>query len=136
MKNSLSSTMDCPAGVGGRRPRAVLALLLPLLALGCGGEEVLEQPIPLYGEEPIPYPLALWDDGVEGETLLRVRVTDTGVVDSIEVALSSGHLGLDSAAVEGVRDLRFQPGRMDGKRTRMWATLPVVFSRRPTPGLD
>jgi protein TonB len=98
---------------------------------GCGGEPVIDQPQPLYGEDPLEYPLALWDAGLEGETVLRVRVTDTGVIDSIEIATSSGHVGLDSAAVSGVRDLRFDPGRQDGERTRMWATLPVVFSKRP-----
>jgi TonB family protein len=92
---------------------------------------VIDQPRPLYGEDPVEYPLALWDAGAEGETLLRVRVTDTGVIDSIEIATSSGHVGLDSAAIAGVRDLRFEPGRQDGERTRMWATLPVIFSTRP-----
>ena len=69
-------------------------------------------------------PWAQWAAGVEGETTLRVRVTDTGAVDSIEVTGSSGHLDLDSAAVAGVRTLRFEPGRMSGHRTRMWVTLP------------
>ena len=92
---------------------------------------MIDQPRPLYGEDPVEYPLALWDAGAEGETLLRVRVTDTGVIDSIEIATSSGHVGLDSAAIVGVRDLRFEPGRQDGERTRMWATLPVIFSTRP-----
>ena len=104
---------------------------LVLALVGCVGEDSLERPQPLYGEEPVEYPLTLWDLGVEGETLLRVRVTDTGVIDSIEVAESSGHPGLDAAAVRGVRDLRFQPGRRNGRRTRMWASLPVVFSKRP-----
>jgi len=118
--------------VGLRRAPAIRGAIAVLCtAAGCGGEPVIDQPRPLYGEEPVEYPLALWDAGVEGETVLRVRVTDTGVIDSIEVATSSGHGGLDSAAVSGVRDLRFDPGRQDGERTRMWATLPVVFSKRP-----
>lgn len=108
-----------------------LTPLVALLSTGCLGEEELERPRPLYGEEPVEYPLTLWDADVEGETVLRVRVTDTGTIDSIEVSESSGHLGLDSAAVRGVRDLTFQPGRHNGKRTRMWATLPVVFSKSP-----
>ena len=111
--------------------RVFLVSAIGLMASSCLGEEQLERPRPLYGEEPVDYPLTLWDAGVEGETTLRVRVTGTGAIDSIEVAESSGHLGLDSAAVEGVRDLRFQPGRRNGQRTRMWATLPVVFSQRP-----
>jgi len=122
-----------PAGTGRWASRQRIGLI-PMLAFiwGCGAEGEIEQPLPLYGEEPVHYPLQLWDEGVEGETILRVRVTDTGVVDSVEVVESSGHHGLDSAAVSGVRDLRFQPGRQNGKRVRMWATLPVVFSRRPS----
>lgn len=108
-----------------------LALLLAGIAAACDGEAELEQPVPLYGEEPIEYPLELWDRGVEGSILLRLRVTDMGEVDSVEVAESSGHAGLDSAAVDGARTLQFQPGRKDGKRVRMWATLPVEFSTRP-----
>ncbi|MEX2295079.1 MAG: energy transducer TonB [Gemmatimonadota bacterium] len=109
-------------------PVVVVGLFGALAA--CGGPDDLQQPIPLYGEE-VRYPLSLWDRGIEGETLLRVRVTDTGVVDSVEVMESSGHHGLDSAAVDGARELRFQPGRRNGDRVRMWANLPVVFSRRP-----
>ena len=110
---------------------SVLSGCLALVVAGCFGPDEIERPIPLYGEDPIEYPLALWDEGLEGETILRVRVTDTGAVDSVEVSRSSGHAALDSAAVEGVRDLRFQPGRSNGKRARMWATLPVLFSKRP-----
>ena len=112
-----------------------LAPLVVLLSTGCLGEEDLERPRPLYGEEPVEYPLTLWDTDVEGETLLRVRVTDTGTIDSIEISKSSGHPGLDSAAVHGVRDLTFQPGSSNGRPTRMWATLPVVFSKR-SQGVD
>lgn len=108
---------------------AALAAFAALAA--CAGPGELERPEPLYGENPIEYPLDLWDAGVEGTTVVRVRVTDTGVVDSVEVTESSGHDGLDSAAVAGARALRFQPGRRNGKRVRMWATLPVHFDQRP-----
>lgn len=111
-------------------------LLVLFVAVGCGGEGELEQPTPLYGEEPIAYPVELWDEGVEGTTLLRVRVNETGVVDSVEVLESSGHEGLDAAALTGARELRFQPGRKDGKRIRMWASLPVHFSKRPRANDD
>ncbi len=56
-----------------------------------------------------------------GETLLRVRVTDTGAVDSVEVVESSGYETFDSAAIAGARDLRFQPARRDGKRIEVMA---------------
>jgi periplasmic protein TonB len=114
-------------------PSRSIPLFLPffLLATGCGQGADLERPTPLYGEAPIDYPIALWDEGAEGTTLVRLRVTEGGEVDSVEVVESSGHAGLDSAAVAGARNLRFQPGRRNGKRIRMWASLPVHFSTRP-----
>lgn len=99
---------------------------------GCAADGEVEQPTPL-GEVPIEYPLQLWDQDQEGETTLRVRVGDTGDVDSVEVVLSSGHAAFDSAAVTGARQLRFTPARQDGKRIEVWAQVPVRFSKRPRP---
>ena len=116
-----------------RRARADSVALVILTTLACGGEGEIEQPRPLYGEMPIDYPLTLWDQDMEGETLLRVRVTDTGTVDSVEVLESSGYQAFDSAAVVGGRELRFTPARRDGKRIEVWAKVPVRFSKRPRP---
>lgn len=102
-------------------------------AFACGGEGEIEQPTPLYGDIPIEYPLLLWDQDMEGETLLRVRVTDTGAVDSVEVVTSSGYADFDDAAVEGAKEMRFSPARRDGERIRVWARVPVHFSKKPMP---
>ena len=114
-----------------------IQLSLTLVAAGflaaCAGEGEIEQPAPLYGEVPIEYPLHLWDQDMEGETLLRVRVTDTGSVDSVEVMESSGYQDFDAAAVDGARKLRFTPARQDGERIRVWARVPVHFSKKPVP---
>ena len=99
----------------------------------CGPEGEIEQPRPLMAEVPIEYPLHMWDQDMEGETLLRVRVGDTGVVDSVEVVESSGYAAFDSAAIAGAKDLRFTPARQDGKRIEVWAQVPVRFSKRPRP---
>ncbi|UCC26080.1 MAG: energy transducer TonB [Gemmatimonadales bacterium] len=106
----------------------------PIVLGACGGDREIEQPAPLMAEVPIVYPLALWDQDIEGETLLRVRVTDTGQVDSVEVVASSGYTAFDSAAIAGARELRFEPARRDGKRIQVWARVPVHFSKRPRPG--
>ena len=115
---------------GLRIPAAGTALLL---LGGCVGEGAVVRPQVLDGNETVAYPIALWDAGVEGATTLRVRVTVEGMVDSVEVTETSGHAGLDSAAVTGVRTLRFEPGRLGPRPTRMWATLPVLFTRRGAP---
>jgi protein TonB len=115
-------------------PGGSVALLVVLAAAGaCGDEAEIEQPQPLYGEVPIEYPLHMWDGDMEGETLLRVRVTDTGTVDSVEVIESSGYAAFDSAAMTGAHSLRFTPARREGKRIAVWAEVPVHFSKRPRP---
>jgi TonB family protein len=122
----------------GHRP-LVLLLALPLfvpVAAGCGRDLEIEQPRPLYGETPIEYPITLWDQGIEGETRLRVRVNEMGTVDSVQVLESSGHAEMDSAAVRGAKDLRFSPGRKNGKRIEVWAEVPVHFSRKPEQEQD
>jgi TonB family protein len=100
---------------------------------GCRVDGEIEQPRPL-GEVPIEYPIQLWDQDMEGETILRVLVGDTGGVDSVEVVESSGYAAFDSAAVAGARQLRFSPARREGgDRIEVWAEVPVRFSKRPRP---
>lgn len=110
-----------------------LALLLPLLAGGCLGGADLERPVLLQGTEPIQYPMEMWQEGVEGELMLKVRISEEGTVDSVVVHESSGSAVLDSAAVKGAWDLRFQPGRKRGRLVPMWATLPIYFTKTPRP---
>ncbi len=114
-----------------RRMQSMCGLTLVATLTACQPETPVEQPRPL-GEVTIDYPLDLWDQNVEGETLLRILVGDAGGVDSIEVLESSGHPSFDSAAVEGARELRFAPARLeDGKRVEVWAEVPIQFSKRP-----
>ena len=109
-----------------------LGCLVPILA-GCAGDQQIERPTPLFNEVPIEYPLAMWDQDIEGQTLLRVRVTEMGRVEEVEIMQSSGHEALDSAAVRGARSLRFQPARRNGRRIEVWAQVPVEFSKRARP---
>ena len=103
------------------------------IVAACGTEREIEQPTPLFSDVPIEYPLHMWDEDMEGQTLLRVRVSDTGAVDSVEVMETSGYASFDSAAVAGARDLRFRPAQRGGKRIAVWAEVPVHFSKRPRP---
>jgi TonB family protein len=108
---------------------AGFTLAAPVLLSACGSPEEVEDPVPLYGEIPIEYPLELWDLDVEGETLLRVRVTELGEVDSVEVIETSGYPAFDSAALRGARQLRYTPARRGERRVSVWAKVPVHFSK-------
>ncbi len=108
-------------------------LVILVAGAACAAEAPIEQPEPLYGEVPIEYPLHMWDQDMEGETLLRVRVSDVGAVDSVQVLESSGYAAFDSAAMAGAHSLRFTPARREGKRIAVQAEVPVYFSKRPRP---
>jgi TonB family protein len=108
-----------------KRIRFAAVLCGGVAVIACAGDGDIEQPRPLFAEVPIEYPLHMWDQDMEGETLLRVRVG--------EVVESSGYASFDSAAVEGAQRLRFEPARKGGKRIEVWAEVPVHFSKRPRP---
>lgn len=108
----------------------VVAMAGLVALLACAADQAIERPTPLLGEVPIEYPVELWDQNVEGETLLRVLVSEQGAVGRVEILHSSGHTQLDSAAVRGARALRFQPAMRNGRRIEVWATVPVSFSKK------
>lgn len=109
---------------------ALAACLLASGLAGCGGSDApIEEP-ELIGEATPPrFPLELWELGVEGETILRIRVDETGAVDSIVVDASSGYAAFDEAAMESASGLRFTPARRNGEPVARWVRLPVRFSR-------
>jgi TonB family protein len=112
------------------RGRVLGALALLLVWAGCDpAEEPVTRPRPVSLESPFRYPVALWDAGETGETLLMIRVSEVGAVDSVYVLESSGHAAFDSAAVAGARELEFAPGRRGDDRVAMWTRLPVRFRR-------
>lgn len=118
-----------------RWPSGSLALCA-LLAGGtsaCASDQEIQSPSPLSASVPIDYPLDLWDRGIEGSSILKVRVTDVGEVDSVVVIESSGYPAFDSSAVRGARTLKFTPARQGDKRIEVWAHVPVHFSKKPRP---
>ncbi len=89
----------------------------------------IQQPVVLPGESPFEYPVELWDRGIEGETLLMVRVNEVGDVDSTYIEQSSGQPAFDSAALRGARLLHFSPARRGERSVSLWTRLPVRFTR-------
>lgn len=102
-----------------------------LLLAACGRGAPVQEPTPLTDlSTTFGYPVSLWDDGVSGQTVLMVHVTDVGQVDTAYVAKTSGYAAFDSSALAGIRSARFSPGRKGDRRIDMWIRLPVRFDRK------
>ena len=115
------------ASVTARRGLMV-ALAAGLFAPGCEDPE-MENPTPRFLETPVEYPVRQWEQDVEGSTLVRVLVNEEGGVDSVMIAESSGVEALDLAALRGAWTMDFEPARRNGEPIKVWARIPVHFSK-------
>lgn len=100
-------------------------------------QPVEEPPVAINPVSPVRYPQALLDQGIEGQVLLRLFVDTAGTIvpESTRIAESSGYPALDSAALAGAAELRFSPGRHQGRPVAAPFIQPVQFrSHRPRPG--
>ncbi len=102
-----------------------------LLLVACDPGRDIERPRPRFAASPVEYPLEMWNQGVEGTTVVRVRVNEAGGVDSAMIAESSGHAPLDSAAIRGARIMEFEPAVRGGEPLEVWARIPVHFAKDP-----
>lgn len=91
-----------------------------------------EPPVALNAEPAVQYPSDLYARGIEGDVVLRLYVDSTGRLapESTRVAESSKWAALDSAAVRGVRQLRYAPARRRGRPVSTMFLQTVQF-RRP-----
>ena len=96
-----------------------------LLLSACEPEPV--EPPRLHAAPVIPYPEELWDAGVEGETVLRVFVTQAGRADSARIDQSSGYQSFDNAARRGAANMSFEPARRGAERAAAWVRIPIQF---------
>jgi TonB family protein len=96
-----------------------------------------EPPVAVNPDVPVNYPVALYQQGIEGRVLLKLFVDSTGQLDddSIKVAESSGYPAFDSAAVAAAPKLRFAPGRHDGVAVSMSFSQPIVFKHPQSAGV-
>jgi periplasmic protein TonB len=86
-------------------------------------------PVMLNRELPFRYPPALYAKKVQGNVTLHIHIDSTGIVwpESTSVVESSGYSGLDSSAVAGSRELRFEPATTKGHPVSVSLKLPVFF---------
>ncbi len=77
-------------------------------------------------------------NGIQGTVLIEVSVDELGKPDRVSVISPIG-FGLDSRAVDAVRQWTFRPGLKDGKPVRSVTTVDVkfrIFHRRFDPGAE
>ena len=86
-------------------------------------------PVMLNKELPFRYPPALYAQKVQGNVTLRIYIDSNGAIvpDSTRVAETSGFSALDSAAMKGSRDLKFEPAKTRGQPVPVSILLPVFF---------
>jgi TonB family C-terminal domain len=94
-------------------------------------------PVMLNEELPFRYPPALYAQKVQGNVTLRIYIDRDGqiVSDSTRVAETSGFSALDSAAMKGSRDLKFEPAKTQGQAVPVSILLPVFFRHPDAPPL-
>jgi periplasmic protein TonB len=94
-------------------------------------ETVTRQARPQGGYQVRPsYPATPRRLGIQGTTLLRVRVLADGRIGDVLVEKSAGHPELDDAATDAVKRWRFDPARRGSDAVAMWVLLPVEFKLR------
>jgi protein TonB len=64
---------------------------------------------------------------IEGTVLLKVRVTDQGRVEAVQIERSAGQPEFDQSATEAVQRWRFAPARRGGEPVAVWVLIPVEF---------
>ena len=135
--------------------RAILASALVLVLAGCmdssdvenlrktletgSGPRPDELPVVITRPLPFRYPAALSASRVQGNVTLRIHIDTAGRVapESTQVVQSSGYTMLDSAAVEGSRELQFIPAKKGGEPMAISIQFPVYFrhpAAAPLPG--
>ncbi|HKE47972.1 MAG TPA: TonB family protein [Rhodanobacteraceae bacterium] len=73
------------------------------------------------------YPPASLRAHEQGTVLLRVLVDESGVPQRVEIARSSGHTRLDTAARDSVMHARFRPVMRNGSAAGAWGIVPIAF---------
>lgn len=101
----------------------------PLVASRHAGEFVPPRPEGLQGSAVMQ---ALDSAAMSGarmaRVILRVEVLPNGAAGVVHVETTSGRAGIDEAAIDRARALRWLPATYGGEPTTMWVRLPVVFT--------
>lgn len=79
-----------------------------------------------YIEKSIVYPESALVDKLQGTSMIRFVVGESGNPESFQVTRSS-YPALDEEAIRVIKTVKFVPGRQGGKKVKVYLTIPVTF---------
>jgi TonB family protein len=75
----------------------------------------------------IKYPEEARKEGLEGKVVVNVFIDTDGTPIKARVSSSDNEL-FNQPAIDAVMSMTFTPGEQDGKKIRVWASIPITFS--------
>ena len=80
---------------------------------------------------PLIYPEIAYLSKLEGGVRARVFISETGVVDSVEIIAARPRRGIfEEAALEALRQVRYKPAEISGERVKSQKLIEVKFNPR------
>ena len=90
-----------------------------------------DPPVPLGGysaiQRNIIYPEIAQEAGIEGTVVIQAFVDKKGKVTDTVVLKGIPNTGLDEAATNAIRIVRFRPARQRERAVGVWISIPVNF---------
>lgn len=74
----------------------------------------------------VKYPVKAMEQGLQGMTMVRFVVNENGDPENFQILHSSYEI-LDKEAIRVVKLLKFNPGTNNGKKVKVYYTIPVSF---------
>lgn len=74
----------------------------------------------------IEYPTLAARNGVEGKVFVKFVVDENGNVSNPEILKDIGS-GCGEAVIKGIKHVKFTPGEQNGRKVKVYYTLPVTF---------
>jgi len=85
-----------------------------------------DPPVPLRPIKP-KYPEIAQEAGIEGTVVVQVFVDEKGRVKETVILKGIPNTGLDEAATEAIRLVRFKPAKQRERAVGVWISIPVNF---------
>ena len=85
-----------------------------------------DPPVPLRPIRP-KYPEIAQEAGIEGTVVVQVFVDDRGRVKETIILKGIPNTGLDEAAADAIRNVRFRPAKQRERAVGVWISIPVNF---------